>query len=934
MLNKTSALTLAIAALIGAPAQASLAAEPAGKPADPAPAASSKTERIEVVGSRIKRIDTEGASPVLTITAEDIAASGFLNMTDILEALPSNNGSTLSADAGGESFVTGASAINLRGMGSNRTLILINGKRQTAFPTSRGGKDNFVDVSDIPTSAVDRIEVLTGGASAIYGSDAVGGVVNIVLRKRFDGTQLKFSADYPELGDGSKGQLSLLQGFESGDLNALLMLELTDQDGIRGADVPWVRQFFGPDGVAAGDFDAPSSTSAWIRAVNEPSATQYRVLNRSQCESLFGANAVWNTSSTITNGRHCQYNTMNDDAVQSEYQRANLVFRAEMPLGPDWTGWLQLGYADKDTAEYKTKNSVGYTSSSAYLYQRYSDGTLLDTRPADYSSSRYGRYLFARRLEDYPGLRTYPSRNTAGSALLGLSRDFAGHELEVSFSYGRSEYDKKRLHQTDGVALLELLTFNPADTRPGKWYPLNRLTDEQVGKLMGASHQIAVSELSQLQAVLTGDLPWSLPGGSIGYAAMAETARESYDDQLDIKTLTGQWVGQGGATGAGERDRSAAGVEFRLPLLAGAPAADLLELAVAGRYDRYDDVTEVGGATTWQAGLSYRPLRDLLLRAAAGTTFRAPDMQRVYAGPTQSFGTARFTDSAGQSYDDSYRGYASGSRNLEEETGDFRSLGLVAELPADVTLSLDWWRIELDGGVRSIESSDIYNDPLLDYSGQGYTNCSQLPGPGHLNQTGEDGRRDLICIQSGSINGVSQLSEGVDLSLRNRVKTAGWGTFRFGLNLNYLDESKQYASAEAAVYDETREYFMAHWRGSASVGWSLDDLSLSLSYQYIGEAEGLGYFYALNPDGTVNTSSSAQTVQTDVLDAWGRTNLTASYRLGRDAKVSLGINNLEDAEPPRYDPLHTRAGDFPYYRLGRGYSVVGRSFRLSYEQRF
>jgi len=190
---KLSALTLAMtmAALTTSSLQA--AEQTAGKDAN-----NEEIEKIAVTGSRIKRADFEGVAPVTVITAEDIANSGLSSIAEVLQASVANTGGSLNGDSDG--FTDSASSVNLRGMGANRTLVLINGRRQASFPSAAGGTSNFVDVSDIPTAAVDRVEILTGGASAIYGSDAVGGVVNIILKKQYDGA--KVEAKYSDTTQG------------------------------------------------------------------------------------------------------------------------------------------------------------------------------------------------------------------------------------------------------------------------------------------------------------------------------------------------------------------------------------------------------------------------------------------------------------------------------------------------------------------------------------------------------------------------------------------------------------------------------------------------------------------------------------------------------------------------------------------------------------
>src|SRR5690606_22186538 len=215
-----------------APAQAS----PAPRAASPEPetdatgAPVTRLETLQVTGSRIPRAQVEGPAPISVITAAEIQASGFTTVPDVLRAMTQNGGETQSQQsASGADFSPGAQQVDLRGLGPNHTLVLVNGRRIADFPLPFKGRSNFTDISNIPVAMIERVEVLTGSASAIYGSDAISGVVNFILRKRADGTTVDVRMGTTSEGGGESFEASLVGGFERGRLGGVYSVDLVSQ---------------------------------------------------------------------------------------------------------------------------------------------------------------------------------------------------------------------------------------------------------------------------------------------------------------------------------------------------------------------------------------------------------------------------------------------------------------------------------------------------------------------------------------------------------------------------------------------------------------------------------------------------------------------------------------------------------------------------------
>ncbi|HEY4137205.1 MAG TPA: TonB-dependent receptor plug domain-containing protein, partial [Casimicrobiaceae bacterium] len=186
-----------------------------------------KLETVEVTGSRIPRAEVEGPAPVVTITAKDIKERGFSNVADIMTSLTQNLGA-LDNNQSTDGFSPGAQAVDLRGLGPNHTLVLVNGRRIADYPQSYQGNSNFTDISNIPTSLIDRVEILSGSASAIYGSDAISGVINIILKKKADGTTFDYRIGGDEHGGQQSQRLQISSGFSKGKFDSVFGVELVD----------------------------------------------------------------------------------------------------------------------------------------------------------------------------------------------------------------------------------------------------------------------------------------------------------------------------------------------------------------------------------------------------------------------------------------------------------------------------------------------------------------------------------------------------------------------------------------------------------------------------------------------------------------------------------------------------------------------------------
>ncbi|MCK7596576.1 TonB-dependent receptor [Microbulbifer sp. CAU 1566] len=901
------AIGIGIGSMSAVPGLAAMQQEPSTGASEPL------MERVEVTGSRIKRIDLEGVAPVQVISAVDIEASGLTSITDVLQTSTANSGVNFSADG---SYVESASSVNLRGMGVNRTLILINGRRQASFPTAYGGSTNFTDVSDIPASAVERIEILTGGASAIYGSDAIGGVVNIILKKGYEGTEFDARYTAPEQGGNKQVELSFTQGFTTEKSNTMVMVEYKQVEELlnRDRDFLYSPRYYNDDdgdlawGNGPDNLDAPSSTAAYLRDYDEVfHASSRNYASEALCDDILAGGAVYLPDQSY----RCYYDSDATEGVLPADERINLVINTEYQLNDLWNlfGSLQSSYKTSD--RFKTDKGIGED-----IYMDAADGRLAYTTEG---MDDYHRFQIRRRFADFPGQRMYESTVQKYAVTAGASGTLFGeYDLDISWSSALNLYDRNKYHMVNGAALLDNITLDPNDTSD-KWYPLDKLTDAQAARLMDVSVTDSEATMNQFQAVLSGDLMEGF-AGPIAFATSFEWASESYDDSQDEDTRTGGLLGQGGTNGGGDRQRSALSAELLIPLLDTA-SGQSLELSTAARYDHYNDDSDVGGAFTPQVGLTYHPTEDLLLRGSWGKSFRAPDMHRLYAGETLGFGSTNLTLASGEVIEDDYDSWSAGNMALEEEKGDYWNLGLVWTPTDSIEMTLDVWEIELRGAVRSVSTNEVLEDPNYNLTGQ-YASCNQFSGLGYINIV-DDGVENLLCMRKGPINAAFESTRGVDARFSKEFELGDLGILDFSVETSYIAEKLYQEYAGGDVEDATQLHYTPKLKANSSVSWRRDNYSLNLTYFYTGEAQGEDYFEY--PDGS-------EALASDTLAAYKTLNVNASYEFPWEGKVTLGVNNATDEMPPLFHRYSTLRNDFPYHADWLGYDVIGRTVYLRYKQ--
>lgn len=906
-MNKLTLVASAITVALTLPAALNAQAQDAQ--ANKNEEAKEPVERIEVTGSRIRRTDMEGVAPVSVITAQDLEESGFSTIEDLLQASIGNAGRTIEGNE--SSWTQGAHTINLKGMGANRTLVLVNGKRIPQYPTATGGSTNFVDISTFPSSSIERVEILSGGASAVYGSDAIGGVVNIILKRSFDGSAINLNGSKTHEGGRDRSRASFTTGINSSFGQTLVVADFAYDQMLRASERKFTNRW-GVDGNNIG-----SSTSLRFEDRDKFFHDDRKVFpTEEQCYNVLGEHAMWyplDVSST-----QCRVDSTTPKQLHSGKKDYNLVINHYNEFDSGWDlNWLvQAG-------ERSTRRGNAQKSISPDIFMDKNNPGVYSYDKSDFDEAV--EFRLRRRLTDYGQERVYLGEQKNFTQSLSLARNIGEYEFEMTWSYGKATFERTGVNQMKADELLNLISFDPADSaNPDKWYPLDKMTPEQIERVYADTLTDAGSGLNQFLSVLSGDL-FDTQAGTVQFALSGEWTKEWYFDDKDEHTLSGNLLGQGGTQGRGERKRYAVAGELAIPLM-NTYSGQSLEASLAMRYDYYDDESSVGGAFTPQAGLMYRPTENLLLRANAGRSFRAPDMHRLYAGVSRGFSstTVHVDPNHPAEESDRFESISAGNTDLKEEKGKFYNIGAVFQVGDGFSGLIDFWDVSLRGAVYTESVDRILADSYYNRTGE-YDNCNDMPNLGFIMQK-PDGQdyEDIFCIRRGTINSAYEASRGIDLELAYSWDTDAYGKFRLRSRISRILKKEYQAFDDSPLIEETENDYLQKWKGDISLRWSYGKWGTTLAYYYLGTGTGIDPWKV---DGGLEDTQSK-------LGTFNRVNLSTSYRINKQHRISASINNLFDTMPPEFAEGHPDRNSSPYFLGSNGYNVLGRIYNVSYQYRF
>jgi iron complex outermembrane receptor protein len=622
-------------------------------------------ERVEVTGSHIKRIDTEGPSPVQTITRKDLDKTGYNSVGDVLRDTTANTFGSQREASG--SNAAGVAHVDLRGLGSSNTLVLLNGQR---LPTD--AVTGAVDLNLIPMAAVERVEVLKDGASAIYGSDALGGVVNIITRKDFNGSEISLAQSTPQMKGGRKDEISLVNGFNRGGLNSLSVVQYRNNEVVFSRDRSWTANSVSPTGSPGSYRDA--GTGKWIADSNCPPELIQHTPNGDLC--------TFKTSNFSTELPALQQVSVMNETTYELNSRVKLKARAGATQRQ-----VKWNYAPAPGTFTIPGNVADHLGPGGTNLPGHTPGKDIDVR---------------YRLVEL-GNRDSRVDTNAFNVLLGSTVQLGGSwEMEITGSHNRVENSDRGVN---GYALTQTLKdaissgrFNPFGT-PGA---RGALDDSRY-----VPSEKTMSLLSSADLKTTGEL-YQLPAGPLSLALGTTMMYQSYKDAFDDASVNDLVFGNAGSSGGGMRSSNAVYTELNIPI------TKKLELQAAERFDHYSDF---GDTVNPKGALLYHASKSVLLRASAGTGFKAPLMQDLYAANSNGFPT--FIDRVACNAErqaggatpsclpQQYQVTSSGNTGLKEERSMTYNAGAVYEPNKDFNIGADWFLTK----TRNVVGID-YNDAM------------------------------------------------------------------------------------------------------------------------------------------------------------------------------------------------------------------------------
>jgi outer membrane receptor protein involved in Fe transport len=840
---------------------------------------------VVITGSNIPTVELEGPSPIVRIDREEINRSGAETVGELLRRLPQNNAGSYD-EKFQNSFAPGSSGVSLRGMGMSYTLVLVDGRRLGNHSMAQNMTTSFSDLNGVPLAVVDRVEVMLDGASAIYGSDAVAGVVNIITRDNFDGLEINVGYSNTTDDDMATQRYSITAGTVSENGNAWVNIDYLDRNSMQYDDRDYSASANqGPKGY---DFRSSSGNPGSIKILpgseNGLESGFYQVPGDSTgtptAEEIIGSPGInrfdYNPWMTLT----------------PEYERYGASGRVNYTLTDYATAFVHTTYRNiKVRQEMAPTPAFGDLNTDTW-------GIL----PASNAFNPFGEdTTFRHRLIEV-GPRLFDIESDIYRVLPGVKFDIGDSwQAETAFLYNKIETVDFGKNFVSADALKEALaSSDPATAYNIFGAGLGINSPSVLDGLRVNTLRRAESELRMFDVKAAGDL-LELPGGTLAMAVGAETAKEETSDIGDALSMANKIVASGGTSNSGRRDRDAGYAELMIPVIGEdnrIPGIHSLGIQAALRLENYSDF---GSTDNPKVGLKYSPEEHVLLRATYQTAFRAPSLQQLYMG--QSISYPFLLDPARGDEGMQYRTIQGGSEDLDPEESDSISVGGDFDIPMpddmNLSLSVNWSQIELEdqiaglGAQYMLTNEDLFGNNIIRNPQTDADKAADNPGPDGQFGTEDHPEWGEDDIPNGGIPGSikhinnSYLNlaeveiEALDLQVDYGIDTSV-GYFAVNLAAAYLYQYDYKARPTDSFVDESGSYNMPEWRGRMGLWWTYDKYSVGATVNYI---DSFDQYYGVVSEVDEHTTLDLQ----------------ASYDLTDNSRITVGALNVTDEDPPWSD---------------------------------
>jgi len=900
-------------------------------------------DKVTVTGSRIKRVDIEGPSPVSVISREDIDATGDISVAEVLRGSSFNSFGSFKQRSG--SSAQSQSVVSLRGLGGTRTLVLLDGRRITGSPTFGSGA--ATNLNTIPLAAVERIEVLRDGASAIYGSDAVGGVINIILRKDYEGMHLSYGIGRPTQTGGDEDSASIVGGISGAKGNVTFGFDWQKKEMIFLGD-----RSFSATGLSS--FGFPGSYFAYLTTNDPrnpaqafqddndgdgtadanlgPTFLSIGTYQDPRCPANLGTDSLYPASVGV--GSRCRYNYAGVSANEADNDTHSFFINANYDLNETTTFFTRGTFSFNEnfgryapspfTAPFPlvTQNNPNNPTVPGATSAQTGDQFEGQTAPVDTDGDGVadttidGPFDTSVYYRNVPGgFRDTFIEDTLIDYLAGVQGtvDWLGGmdwELGGQWSQQTSNSASPGLGlvpniQTDiDEGNFDIFAVNSPDSAEQRAF--------QQGAALTGTYD-AKTRIVSFDGQVTFDA-FQMNNGpvpvALGFEYRDEDFQQEYDEQQNAGNVAGS---SGGQDTTGARVVKSLFAETTIPVLS------MLDINLAGRYDDYNDF---GTTINPKISAAFRPLDSLLVRASYGEGFRAPSMSELYSGASQSFDngidsracaadglgnptTGRIQD--GINLDDvpvgnpclstQYQNFQGGNRDLDAETSTSWNVGLVWNPLDDLSIALDWFDVEIDdeiglASMQAVFDSEFALDP------------SPPTTAGTVGKVTRQSGGRVFALDRRSSNIAKRETDGLDLDAQYGFSFGGIGDFRLAAMWTYTNEYERDEGDGNGLSDPL--FFDPDLRGTTSLNWALGDFNANVIWNYLSSTsiDALDYY----------------------LDDYQTVDLSVGYATPWNGQVTIGARNIFDEDPPTSVNITS-----PYYS-NQLHDVYGRVPYLRYEQ--
>jgi iron complex outermembrane recepter protein len=914
---------------------APLLAQEQSEASDSAAPAPTTLQEVIVTGSRIKgNPDVASANPITVIGSAELQTSNSLDIQNVLSKLPSVGTDGLNGAESSNFGGNGFEFVDLRNLGAQRTLVLVDGQR---FVTSaNSGAFAGVDFNNIPTDFVDHIEVLRDGASPIYGSDAVAGVINIITRQHFDGVEINGTIGSTDKWDKQTYGASATMGANFDRGNIIFNLGYSRNDPIWQRDRNFARNI---NGSGTSGFFANG-----IYNGTNPDGTPYRLEGNGH-GGFFTAPAVYDTT-RIPNLFSQQVRKTFNTSGRYELNPGSTDFPLQLVGQLMYTDRESLGVANPDPQVFSsptgaTAGTPAYTAGLPGPLNPNTDGG--DTASVPFRSTVIGPRNYVTDVSTY-------------RAIVGLQGNvFSKWDWELKLIHGQSSGEA---HTQNLVDQPNLSTFTG---------DINNLTSADLTLLRDNTTDVLKTTQDIYEAQVSGPVV-PLPAGDLSFAVGGDVRRESLEDTPDFANATGR-TDQSGTPTRGAYNLKEGFVELNVPILKDAPFAKELSLDGAGRYAHYSNF---GTALTWKGTVNWAPAEDLRIRSTLSSSFRAPTIQELYLANTTSFNgvtdpcdtvatgsllnsstgakhatvlancvatlsavganPATFAPSIGGSQQ--IAGVSGGNPNLTpEKTHDFTIGGvLTPRWVPNLQVTLDYWRIRLANQIIQVPDPQTALNLCYSSANLADPSCASIgprtPVPISSQPTaGGISTQRLVSLNSGTIK-TDGVDIGIDYSIAVNEAVPKYGKVTFSdtatRTLSFLaaDQSGTINNFLGRIQSTSATFTSANpdWINRATLGWNNDLLSFSWSARFI---QAVKRYTDPNAPGP-NCSTAG-----DCLPSVWYSDISASYNWNKRVTVVAGVDNLFDKQPPFFFDTVGRTNSNPFV-----YDYVGRFMYLKVSTKF